>query len=433
MPKWRKYDVDVDIGNIDLRTTFGANVEGNIVMWVPKEKRLIVGITNNTDNKAEIWISDDFGVNWTIVYQDALPVTSGQYWRDTFVARNGTLLIGGSHYNIYSKDDGKTWARLGDLGDFPMMNFTEDKNGNLYACSHGPAINKSTNGGDNWTTAWSIGTWDEHLHGCYYDKWNDKFWLTMGDINKYIMKYDNTLTSREGLFQISYRGGINQYIACIVTDNALYFTTDMATPTLITRAYTDMSDYNHWVMPSQVGPVVSNIYSATAMGDLFTVWGTDYPYFSFSYDGGETWCYLQIGDDKTVEWAFDAGNFVLIITETSLVSISKESLRNMKPANHQIINIDYVTAGSTTYSMKVPIRKWNSIMVYTETDGTCGFEPYIYYYGNEYIVDSTISHSGTERKLTDLTAKAKGAQYINFRYFASSYKRMAVVILSDPV
>jgi len=312
-------------GSVDLkRVNPNKHIKGIVVLWVPDRKRIVIGVTNETDDTSEIYISDDYGKNWVLKYTDAY---AGNRYRCGFISRKGTIFMGGETYSARSTDNGETWERMTDpnIAAFCVMNFTEDKEGNVYACEHWTRILKSADEGVTWTEVYDVTAEDDHLHGCQYDRYRDKFWIATGDTNYKLIRLSKTF-AKEAEWTITVNDAKISYFAPIVTEEALFWPTDAGGKAYITKAKTDMSKWYHIVIPTHAHFAdTNNIWYRGIFGEYLTFWGRDYQYFLFTNDMGETIRRFSVGGSKTVRWACDAGTHVLIICEDVLVSVSKET------------------------------------------------------------------------------------------------------------
>jgi len=419
----------VFFGFIDLKQVNpNKHIEGIIVLWVPGKGRIIIGVTNVTDNTSEIYISDDYGKSWVLKYTDAY---AGNRYRCAFISRKGTIFMGGETYSARSTDNGDTWERMTDpnIAPFTLMNFTEDKEGNVYACQHGKKILKSSDEGVTWTEVYDVTAEDDHLHGCEYDRYRDKFWIATGDTNYKLIRLSNTFV-KEAEWTITINDYLMSYFAPIVTEEALFWATDAGGRAYITKAKTDMAKWYHIVAPTHGEfAATNNIWYRGIFGEFLTFWGRDYQYFLFTNDMGETLRHFSVGASKTIRWACDAGNHILIICEDVLVSIPKESLRGMPIENMQIILFDYEVVAATTWSMKVPVRKFNTIRVYVKVeDVTAPNIPRLLYPFNvEYFADTAITTDVTEQVVD--WANAKGMDFVAVGLYASTFKQLVALLL----
>jgi len=406
------------------------DLRGDVVLWLPEKRRIVLAIYNVTDGKGEIYVSDDFGKTWVLKYS-----ASGQRWRCGFIASDGTLFLGSRNvgYSVRSVDHGESWNVI-TVTTANIMNFTEDDLGAVYMCVHGKKVYKTETKGEAWTEVFDLGAIDEHLHGCYFDKYRDVFWLTTGDVEALILKYSKDFATEILRKHIVINDVPILYIPVLPTENALFFGTDAGGWAYVTKATTDMDKWYHIVAPIHRDFAVrNNIWYAMEMGEFLTFWGYDYQYFLFTDDYGETMRYFSLGVGRAINWACNAGNHILIVTDDILVAVPKETLRKMPINNMMIVVFDYIVVDKTTWSLRVPVRKFGNVKVYVKVENVDApnIPRLVYPFGMEYFADTAIVTDVTE-KIVDWTL-AKGCEFVCLGLYASTYKQMAVVLLSDPI
>ena len=93
-----------------------------------------------------IYVSSNFGENWTTVNADLKTIIRA-------LVVNDTKVIAGTYNGVFiSADTGQRWTGLGSLAN-PFVNVVAANGANLYAGTLGSGVFRSTNGGTSWATA----------------------------------------------------------------------------------------------------------------------------------------------------------------------------------------------------------------------------------------------------------------------------------------
>lgn len=149
---YRSTDAGVNFSSLNT-TNPGLHADDHAIERNPLNGNLYLG------NDGGIYRSTDNGVTWSNI---SLNLVINEFYRISGYQVNGHLILGGTQDNGHFLRESNTSAFKKVLGGDGMDNIIDYSNSNtMYACFQNGGINKSINGGTNWTsiTTPDIGDW----------------------------------------------------------------------------------------------------------------------------------------------------------------------------------------------------------------------------------------------------------------------------------
>lgn len=140
---YRSTDAGVNFTSLNTSNP-GLHADDHAIERNPLNGNLYLG------NDGGMYRSTDNGINWTNI---SLNLVINEFYRISGFQDNGNLILGGTQDNGHFLRESNTNAFKKVLGGDGMDNIIDYSNSNtMYACYQNGGINKSVNGGSNWTS-----------------------------------------------------------------------------------------------------------------------------------------------------------------------------------------------------------------------------------------------------------------------------------------